>query len=930
MTSAPGSRIAPSALGTDPARGLSDTEAAARLAADGPNALASAPPTPWWRRFVAQLRSTVVVLLLVATGISLVLWLTERDTVLPYNSITILAIVLLNATLGLVQELRAESAVAALLAMTAPEATVVRDGIVRRVPARSVVVGDVIVVEEGDVVPADARVVEAIALQVAEAVLTGESVAVDKDPAPVAERAMLGDRTDTLFSGTTVAAGRGRAVVVATGMQTEIGHVAGMLDEVTVEQTPLQRELDRLGVVLGRLVVGLAVVMIALIFAFSGDHRIGAVIDMLLLGVALAVAAVPEGLPAIVTAVLAAGVRRMARRQAIVRRLASVETLGAATVIASDKTGTLTSNEMTVRSVVTSSGRTVFSGSGLDPAGEIVPQGGLALDGDLREELERTLVAAALANNASLHQLDGRWRLQGDPTEGALLVAARKAGLDPASLAGRWTRIGEHPFSSERKLMSTVHRRDEEPPRNVLFAKGAPDVLLRRCTHARVGGEAVPLTPDRRQALLDANDEMAGEALRTLAVAYRPLQHEADERQPRAPHTSDALERELVFLGLVGMIDPPRPHAREAVRRAREAGIRPLLITGDHPRTAAVIAQELGIATDASVVTGAELEELPDDALAATVRDVSVFARVDPAHKLRIVRALQASGEVVAMTGDGVNDAPALRAADIGIAMGRAGTDVAREAADMVLADDDFATIVAAVEEGRGIYANIRRCLHFLLSGNFGEVAAMFLAVVGAGVLGLRDATGSLILPLLAPQILWVNLLTDGAPALALGIDPAESGLMRRRPRGRGEPLISARTWRQIAWLGLVMGIGTLALFDASLPGGLVEGRGDVVRARSMAFTSIVLFQLFNLLNARSELASAFARGAHTRWVWGAIALSVGLQIAVLELPALQLALGTTSLGVGEWAWCVAVASSVLWIREVAKLLARRRGSVAR
>jgi Ca2+-transporting ATPase len=915
---------AASALGTDPARGLSDAEAAARLVRDGPNMLAAAPPTPWWRRFVAQLRSTVVLLLIAATGISLVLWLTERDTALPYNAIAILAIVLLNATLGLVQELRAESAVAALLAMTAPEATVVRDGVVRRVPARSVVVGDVIVVEEGDVVPADARVRDAIALQVAEAVLTGESVAVEKDPAPVEESAMLGDRTDMLFSGTTVAAGRGRAIVVATGMQTEIGHVAGMLDEVTVEQTPLQRELDRLGVVLGRLVVGLAIVMIAIIFAFSGDHRIGAVIDMLLLGVALAVAAVPEGLPAIVTAVLAAGVRRMARRQAIVRRLASVETLGAATVIASDKTGTLTSNEMTVRAVVTSSGRAVFSGSGLDPEGEVAPHDSGALDGALREELERTLVAAALANNASVHHREGRWHLQGDPTEGALIVAARKAGLDPASLGDRWPRIGEHPFSSERKLMSTVHRREEDPPGHVLFAKGAPDVLLRRCTHARVGGEAVPLSDERRDALLEANDAMAGEALRTLAVAYRPLAADGDQRATRTAHTPDALERELVFLGIVGMIDPPRPHARDAVQRARDAGIRPLLITGDHPRTAAVIAQELGIATDSCVVTGAELEALSDQALAERVRDVSVFARVDPAHKLRIVRALQANGEVVAMTGDGVNDAPALRAADIGIAMGRAGTDVAREAADMVLADDDFATIVAAVEEGRGIYANIRRCLHFLLSGNFGEVAAMFLAVVAAGMLGLRDGSGSLILPLLAPQILWINLLTDGAPALALGIDPAESGLMRRRPRGRGEPLISPRIWRQIVWLGLVMGIGTLAVFDASLPGGLIEGGGDVARARTMAFTSIVLFQLFNLLNARSEMASAFAHASHTRWIWGAIALSVGLQVLVLELPALRVALGTTSLGAVDWAWCIAVGSSVLWIREITKLVARR------
>ena len=928
MTTAPVERSA-TALGTDPARGLSDTEAAARLEREGPNMLAAATAIPWWRRFLAQLRSTVVLLLLAATAISLALWLLDHDTALPYDAIAILAIVLLNATLGLVQELRAESAVAALLAMSAPEATVVRDGVARRVPARDVVVGDVILIEEGDVVPADARLAEGIALQVAEAALTGESVPVEKDPAPVDEGAALGDRTDMLFSGTTVAAGRGRGVVVATGMRTEIGHVAGMLDTIAVEQTPLQLELDRLGTVMGKLVLVLAIVMIAIILAFDEDRRVGVVVDVFLLGVALAVAAVPEGLPAIVTAVLAAGVRRMARRNAIVRRLTAVETLGSATVIASDKTGTLTTNEMTVRAVVTSSGRVAISGSGLDPEGAVVPHEASSLEGALRAELERTLTAAVLANNASLHHREGRWQLQGDPTEGALLVAAHKADLEPARLGERWPRIGEHPFSSERKLMSTIHRRAEEPTGRILFVKGAPDVLLRRCTHAQVGDAFVPLTDARRHALLEANDAMTGEALRTLGVAYRQLAHDAGGRAPTHAHAPDVMERELVFLGIVGMIDPPRPQARDAVRRAKEAGIRPMLITGDHPRTAAVIAQELGIATSARVVAGPELDTMSDEALTAAVRDVSVFARVNPAHKLRIVRALQANGEVVAMTGDGVNDAPALRAADIGVAMGRTGTDVAREAADMVLADDDFATIVAAVEEGRGIYSNIRRSLHFLLSCNFGEVTAMFLAVLAAGVLDLRDGRGILILPLLATQILWINLVTDGAPALALGMDPAEPGLMRRRPRGRAEPLIPAGAWRQIVLLGLVMGLGTLAVFDASLPGGFIEGHGDLVHARSMAFTTIVLFQLVNLLNARSEIASAFAHTSHTRWSWGAIALSVALQLAVLDLPALRVAFGTTALSVADWMRCVAVASTVLWAREITKLLARRRTRAA-
>ena len=910
-------------LGTDGARGLAGVEARRRLARDGPNELKGEPPVPAWRRFVAQFRSVLVLLLLAATAISLALWFVEREAALPYDAIAILAIVLLNASLGFVQEARAEQAVAALRSMAAAEATVIRDGEAGRVPARELVAGDLVQLEEGDTIPADARVLESTVLQTAEAALTGESLPVDKGTEPLGADTALADRTNMLFSGTTVTYGRGRAVVVATGMQSEMGRVAGMLDSTTTETTPLQRELDHVGKVLAVVVVAIAVTMIAAIVLVHHVRGAAALIDVLLLGVALAVAAVPEGLPTIVTAVLAVGVRRMARRNAIVRRLAAVETLGSATVIASDKTGTLTRNEMTVRAVVTASGRVRFGGSGYEPQGDVVGED-VPVDGTLATELERVLTAASLANNATLHQHEGRWSVQGDPTEGALLVAARKAGLDGRVLVTRWPRVGELPFSSERKLMSTVHEDAERESQRVLFAKGAPDVLLPRCSHELVGGETVELVPARRDALLHANESLADQAMRTLATAYRHLERDAHHGADAA-RVDESAECGLVFLGLIGMIDPPRAEAHDAVRRAREAGIRPILITGDHPRTAAVIAAELGIAPDGRAVTGTELGRLSDEELTRTVAEVSVYARVDPSHKLRIVAALQRNGDVVAMTGDGVNDAPALRAADIGVAMGIAGTDVSKEAADMVLADDDFATIVAAVEEGRGVYANIRRFLRFLLAGNLGEVITVFLGVLLVEQLGMRAADGSLLLPLLATQILWINLVTDGAPALALGLDPAERGLMRRGPRPRGEGVLTLRMWREIATSGLVMALGTLWVLDASLPGGFVAGTGTIEHARSMAFTTLVLAQLFNAFNTRSERRSAFSDLSSAHWTAAATALSFALQLAVLYLPPLQRAFGSTALSGADWLRCLAVSSAVLWEREIVKLIARAR-----
>jgi len=915
------------ALGTDPAHGLSEAEARARLDRHGRNELATEKPVPAWRTFLAQFRDVLVILLLVATAISAGLWLYERDAPWPYEAMAIFAVVLLNAVMGYVQQARAERAVAALRQMSAAHASVVRDGTRRRVPAAEVVPGDVILVEEGDTVPADGRLVQEAALQTAEAALTGESLPVDKDIRPIEGEVGVGDRYNTVFSGTAVTSGHGRAVVVATGMRTEMGRVAGMLKEAPAETTPLQRELARVGRLLAVIVLVIAIVMIATIFLTEDVRGVGAMFDVLILGVALAVAAVPEGLPAVVTAVLSLGVQRMARRNAIVRHLTAVETLGSATVVASDKTGTLTKNEMTVRVVVTASGRVSVEGSGYEPRGAVHRDGGGAIDGPLRAELVRTLAAADRANNSVLQERGGRWTVQGDPTEGALIVAARKAGLEDEALGARFVRVAEVPFSSERKLMSTLHRDVERGGVLRAFTKGAADVLLARCTHELVGEASRPLTDERRAQIAAVVDALAGEALRTLAVASRlvPKEEVGDGQE-----VDERVEHDLVFLGLIGMIDPPRPEARDAVARATAAGIRPLMITGDHPRTAAVIAGELGITHDGRAVTGAELQRMPDGVLDATVRDVSVYARVNPEHKLRIVKALQRQGAIVAMTGDGVNDAPALKTADIGVAMGIAGTDVSREAADMVLADDNFASIVAAVEEGRGIFANIRKFLRYLLSSNLGEVMTMFFGVLLADVIGLRAADASgVVLPLLATHILWINLVSDGAPALALGVDPADPDVMHRPPRPRGEGAVTGRMWGGILLVGAITAAGTLLVLDASLPGGLIEGGGDLRYAQTMAFTTLLFTSLFNVFNARSDERSAFTGMFANRWLLGAVVLSLVLQAAVIYVPFLQRAFSTVSLDASDWLGCAVVASSVLWLRELSKVLGRAKRPTA-
>jgi Ca2+-transporting ATPase len=910
------------ALGTHLKEGLTDAEARSRLTQHGRNELTAQKPVPAWRRFLAQFQDVLVLLLLTATAISAGLWAYERETGLPYEAIAIFAVVLLNATMGFIHESRAEAAVAALRAMSAADATVIRNGERRTIPAADIVPGDVILIEEGNTVPADARLAESAALQTAEAALTGESLPVTKNTEALEQDVPLGDRHNMVFSGTAATYGHGTAIVTATGMRTEMGRIAVLLEETADETTPLQRELDRTGRMLGIVVVAIAVVMIATIMLVEDVRGVSATFDVLILGVALAVAAVPEGLPAIVTAVLSIGVQRMARRHAIVRHLAAVETLGSASVIASDKTGTLTKNEMTVRLVVTATGRVTFEGSGYAPDGAVQAEGGTPLDGPLKREVERALTAADRANNASVQEKDGRWTVMGDPTEGALIVAARKAGLQKEALDTALPRIGEVPFSSERKLMSTIHRDTGQNERGVLFTKGAPDVLLTRCAFEAVGDDQRPLTPERRNEILAINEALAGEALRTLGVAGRWGSNE--ELKPQAEGGLDHHEHDLVFAGLIGMIDPPRAEAKEAVARARSAGIRPLMITGDHPRTAAVIARELGISDNDRAITGAELEKLSEEEQTRTVAEVSVYARVNPEHKLRIIDALRRHGAVVAMTGDGVNDAPALKKADIGIAMGITGTDVSKQAADIVLADDNFASIVAAVEEGRAIFANIRKFLRYLLSSNIGEVLTMFFGVLLADRIGLSAAGGGVVLPLLATQILWINMVTDGPPALALGVDPADGDLMRQPPRPAGERVLTLRMWRGILFVGVIMAAGTLYVLDASLPGGFVEGSGDLRYAQTMAFTTLMLFQIFNVFSARSDERSAFAHLFKNHWLWAAVAGSLLLQGVVVYTPFLQRAFGTVGLSGGDWVFCTVTASSVLWLMELSKLFTRR------
>jgi Ca2+-transporting ATPase len=878
-------------LASDAERGLSEVESRRRLGEYGANELEVDSRISAASLLLEQFKNILVVILLVAVALSAFLGHTIEAS-------AIAVIVLFAVLLGFVQEYRAERAIEALRKMAEPGATVIRDGKEVDIPSRELVPGDIIILLTGEKVPADGRIISAVNLKADEAALTGESLPVEKQSEPLESAELpVGDRRNMVYAGTALTYGRGRALVVATGLQTEFGKIAQMLKTVRTSKTPLQVNLDRVGRILGQ-----AALIIVLIIVALGLYRGQPILEMFIFGIALAVAVVPEALPAVVTISLAIGVQRMVKRNALIRRLPAVETLGSVSVICSDKTGTLTKDEMTVRKIYVAGQMVEVSGSGYEPHGKF------SLDGNRiapSQPLKDLLIAAALASDAYLQgTVDGApgsadafdWRIKGDPTEGALIVAAAKAGLDKADLDARFPRIGEIPFTAETKRMTTLHASNGGA---IAYTKGAPEIILDSCNRQLSEIGETELTDAAKQIIAAAARQMAGEALRVLALAYN------------TNATLQNAEREMIFLGLVGMLDPPRPEAKAAIDTCRRAGIKPVMITGDHPLTAQAIARELGLLNkaDGSLI-GSDLDAMSEDELAAKVERVVLYARVSPAHKLRVVAALQHNGHVVAMTGDGVNDAPALKKADIGVAMGITGTDVSKEAAAMTLIDDNFASIVAAVEEGRGVFDNIKKYLMFLLSCNIGEIGLM----VGTSALGLP-------LPLSAVQLLYVNLATDGLPALALAVDPPEADLMRRAPR---DPRIGIFT-RPVVSLMLIGGLWSALVNLALFSWALASGHDHNV-AMTMTFVALVLIEFFKAYSFRSEKHSLMIRPFANKWLNLAITWELALLLIVVCTPVLQQVFGTVSLPWAKWAIVVGAALTVLPVLELGKSMVRRGG----
>jgi Ca2+-transporting ATPase len=870
-------------------QGLSSDEVERRLAQFGPNILEEAPPRSLLAMFYDQLKETLVLVLIVAALVSGFLgeW---ADT------IVILIIVILNAVLGVIQENKAEQALKALKAMTKAHVKVLRNGKATQIEVDNLVPGDIFMVEAGDSIPADARLIEAVALRVNEAALTGESVPVEKELAVIeAENPPLGDRKNMLFMGTIVTGGRGKAVVVGTGMSTELGCIAQMLQETPPDPTPLQRQLDSLGKTLG-LAAGIIVVVVFITGLLRKEELFG----MFLTSVALAVAAIPEGLPSVVTIVLALGVTRMSQRNAIIRRLPAVETLGVATYICSDKTGTLTKNEMTVTQLYTNQKFIKVSGTGYKPVGEFINEEEQVISPMQDKVSELMLLGGILNNDARLEETDKGYQIIGDPTEGALVVVGAKASISKEDAEGKYRRLNEIPFDSGRKMMTTFHTMHDI---NVSFTKGAPDVLLARCKSVVTAEGILPLRQELKNKFIEVNSKLASQGQRVLALAYREW---ADIPENLSAATA---EQDLNFVGFYAIQDPPRPEVKDAVEISRQAGIKTVMITGDHQDTALAIAKELNIYTEGDrVLTGAQLEEMSDNELRSNVLKTTVYARVSPEHKLRIVGALKEHNQVVAMTGDGVNDAPALRRADIGAAMGITGTEVAKEASDMVLLDDNFATIVNAVEEGRTIYSNIRKSIEFLLSCNTGEIIAIFTAIL--------FGFGS---PLTPIQILWMNLVTDSLPALALGVEPPEKGVMARGPRNPKEGVFSEGIGRNIIIQGTIIGFLALAAFWLAL-----YWDRSIDEAHTMAFLTMSFSQLIHAFNVRSFKQSLFSIGLGTnRALVGAFFASATLQLVVIFVPFLREIFDTALLRASDWAVVILFSLMPLFLVELIKALKR-------
>lgn len=860
-------------LKTDPSAGLTAIEAEKRLRQYGKNRLEAGKKKSLIRKFLEQFANFMVIILLIAAVISFAtaIYSGEGDYIEP---IIILVIVILNAVIGVIQENRAEHAIEALKKMSAPHARIIREGRTVTVRAEDIVPGDVLLLEAGDLVPADARLMDSTALKAEESKLTGESVPVSKDAAAVLRPdTAAGDQKNMVFAMSTVTAGHGCAIVTATGMDTSVGRIAGMIREQETPQTPLQLRLARTGRILG---IG-ALLICAVIFVM-GILQKTPIFDSFMLSVSLAVAAIPEGLPAIVTIVLSIGVQRMARRNAVIRRLPAVETLGSATVICSDKTGTLTQNKMTVTAACTADGMLNLNS----------------------EEAHRLLAAGALCCNASVQKQKGHYTADGEPTENAIVLAAAQGGTDLHALNTQYKRVKEIPFTSSSKRMTTIHRTQDG--KFFAIVKGAPDLLLRSCTGVLLNGKILPMSEARRQSAAQLNARLASRALRVIAVACKPLSG-----------SGESAENGLALIGLIGMEDPPRREAKEAVRICKAAGIIPIMITGDHIATAKAVAEQIGILEKGcGCVTGAELDQMGEDELAENVKNIRVFARVSPEHKVRIVKALRAKGEIVAMTGDGVNDAPALKAADIGCAMGRSGTDVAKGASDMILTDDNFATIVSAVREGRGIYDNIKKSVHFLLSCNIGEI----LVILAAFLMGLPS-------PLAPIQLLWVNLVTDALPAMALGVEKADPNIMRRKPVSPGGSMFAGGLGFDIALEGIM--IGAVSLLAYVFGHTFFDLNGATGVGGTMAFGVLSLSELVHAFNMRSDRSLLRIGPFSNRKMVGAFAVCAALQVVVMMIPPLAAVFGAVTLTAAQWGAVWGFALIPLFVMEIAKWFGRKK-----
>ena len=865
--------------------GLSAAEAAARLASVGPNKLEEEEKTPMWKRFFEQMADPMVIMLLVAAAISVITGFIQGEPEWADAAI-ILSVVILNSVLGVVQEAKSEQALEALQEMSAAQSKVIRDGKLVQLPSSELVPGDVVLLEAGDSVPADCRVIESASMKIEEAALTGESVPVEKHAEQItlaadADDVPLGDRKNMCYMGSTVVYGRGRAVVVGTGMKTEMGKIATALTNAKKELTPLQMKLNELSGILTKLVLAICVIIFAVdIVRHFGDLGSNPVmlLDTFMVAVSLAVAAIPEGLVAVVTIVLSMGVTKMSRRQAIIRKMTAVETLGCTQIICSDKTGTLTQNKMTV------------------------------VKHELACSEEKFLAGMALCSDAKWDEEKGE--AVGEPTECALVNDAAKAGMK--GLDVEHPRVGEAPFDSGRKMMSVVV--EESDGTFEQYTKGGPDVVLSRCTHVYDNGEIVPMTDERRERILAANKAMADQALRVLALSSRTYTEKPSDFSP------EALEHDLVFCGLSGMIDPVRPEVTAAIAEAKEAGIRAVMITGDHIDTAVAIARDLGIVKDASqAITGAELDKISDEEFKTRVRDISVYARVQPEHKARIVDAWKSLGNIVAMTGDGVNDAPSIKRADIGVGMGITGTDVTKNVADMVLADDNFATIINAVEEGRRIYDNIRKVIQFLLSANIAEVLSVFVATL----IGF-----TIFQPV---QLLWINLITDSLPALALGMEEAEGDVMKRKPRNASDGVFAGGMGLDIAFQGVIITLLVLASFFAGVYfdmgyidiADMIAGTADA-EGVTMAFITLSMVEIFHSFNMRSRRASIFSMKTQNKWLWGAAALALALTVVPVEVDFLAEVFGFMPLPPHALLTALGLAFLIIPIMEVYKAIMRK------